>query len=168
MHGIRWVAIASLLGPAACANLWGFDTLISSGQGGGHDAGDDGASDADDAALDEDVVTPGSDSPDESSVPGGCNLANSGACRSHCAGDASPCGCLADDGTHTSYCGVTGSGISGASCASDTDCAPGYGCMASNRTCSHWCRQGTTVCPIGVCNTNASLIYDGADYGFCY
>jgi hypothetical protein len=166
MHGVRWVAIASLLGPAACANLWGFDNLTPGSQDGGKDGGDESSADGDAASADDDA---GGDEPsDESSVPGGCNLSNSGTCKYHCAGDASPCGCLSDQVTHTTYCGVTGSGTSGMSCSTDTDCAPGYGCMASNRTCSHWCRQGTTVCPVGVCNLDPSLVFNGAGYGFCY
>jgi hypothetical protein len=164
MPGIRWVAIASLLGPAACANVWGFANLTPGGQDGGDDGGPDGT----DGAQDEDTRAQGNDAADEDAVPGGCNLANSAACRYHCAGDASPCGCLSDSVAHTSYCGVTGSGVSGAACSTDTDCAPGYGCRASTQTCSHWCRQGFTVCPIGVCNTDPMLTYNGALYGFCY
>jgi hypothetical protein len=165
MHGLRWVAIASLLGPAAaCANVWGFETLVPREGDGGSDA----SGDSDDAAQDVEAGMAESDASDEGMVAGGCNLANSGVCKYKCTDDASPCGCLSDQFGAT-LCGVMGSGISGASCTSDTDCAPGYGCMASiPRTCSHWCRPGSTVCPVGVCNTGMGLMYNGALYGFCY
>lgn len=140
MRGLRWVAIASLLGPVACANVWGFDNLTAGAQDGG-----------------------------QSDAQGGCNLASNGACKFACAGDASPCGCLSDPVAHTSYCGATGTGVSGAPCSSDRECAPGYGCMqSSTRTCSPWCLPPTSGCPIGACHTNSMLTYNDASYGFCY
>jgi hypothetical protein len=167
----RVAAVASLLGLAACANVWGFANLTSedrdasvSGEGSTNDSagqGDSGSG-GDDATLDAD-----DGSADAGHSP--CNLGNSSACRGKCPGNASPCGCLVDYGTRTTSCGVTGNSGQGSSCSSDLDCSPGYGCMMSTSVCTHWCRPASTTCPVGTCHTDPTLVFNGNEqFGFCY
>jgi hypothetical protein len=99
---------------------------------------------------------------------GSCNLANSGVCRGQCPANASPCGCLPIPGTQTTTCGVAGSSLQGATCSSDSDCEPGYGCLMTLGTCAHWCRPVTT-CPFDTtCQPDPSVTYDGLVYHYCY
>jgi hypothetical protein len=160
MEPARWVTAASLVGLAACANVWGFANLTSEDRDGGAGPGDGGAGDGggEDGTLDADGAA------------ATCNLANSAACHGKCTDDASPCGCLVDLGTRMTSCGLTGSGSQGATCSSDPDCAPGYGCYMATGRCSHWCRPASTTCPAGTsCHTDPTLIFNnGEQFGFCY
>ena len=145
MGPARWVTAASLVGLAACANVWGFANLTSEDRDGG----------------------PGS----EGAAPPTCTLANSSACLGKCLDDASPCGCLVDLGTRMTSCGLTGGGSQNAACSSDLDCAPGYGChTAATGQCSHWCQPASTPCPAGTsCQTDSTLIFNSNEqFGFCY
>ncbi len=164
MGWLRRVAVASLVGATGCANVWGFADLTSDDQDSAADGPSDGATeDSGDSDGSRDMdggISSGGDGSD-------CSLANSTICRGMCPGDASPCGCLADPTSGTSYCGSTGSGMEGAPCFGDTDCAPGYGCPSTSMKCSRWCRP-TTVCPTGTSCHDAALVFNGETYGFCY
>jgi hypothetical protein len=99
---------------------------------------------------------------------GQCNLANSTVCRGQCPGNDTTCGCLPDPGTQTTNCGITGTGGQGSACSSDTDCAPGYGCVATIGICAHWCRP-TTACPINTtCQANPFFTSNGETFHYCY
>jgi len=62
------------------------------------------------------------------------------------------------DGFSSSYCAPSGTGVSGSSCTSDSDCGPGFDCGGFN--CFRLCTDTSMNCP-GNCVTN------GATYGYC-
>jgi hypothetical protein len=168
MRPVRWVTAMSLVGLPACANVWGFANLTSED----HDAmGADGST-SDSTAPGDGPAEGGAldaDAGQDVAAQNPCNLGNSSGCRGKCPNDASPCGCLVDYGTRTTYCSVTGTGGQGTGCGSDLDCAPGYGCLMSTGQCTHWCRPTSTTCPVGTCNTSSSLIFNtNEQFGFCY
>jgi hypothetical protein len=147
MATARWVTAALLLGLAACANVWGFANLTSEDH---NDAGD------------------GSAGGDATNSP--CSPGNGTGCSGKCAGDASPCGCLVDLGSLTTYCGVAGTGAPGSSCTADLNCGPGYGCQTTTDQCTRWCGPGSPACPTGTsCHIDTTLVLNGNEqFGFCY
>jgi hypothetical protein len=162
-----WVSSAGL----GCAPIFGIDApnpVPEPDAGGAVDASVDDARDAsssDDATQE---VGQGTDAGTDGSLVA-CSLASGGSCRGQCPGNASPCGCLLDPTAQTAHCGVAGSGGQGQHCASDADCAPGFGCLMTMGICAHWCRPGWTLCPPGtICQSTPSVTSDGEFFGYCY
>jgi hypothetical protein len=157
--------LAGLLGVGigACANVWGFAELTSENRDAAQDSP---GGDAGDGEADAGTMADAADS--ASSDAGGCNLANDSICTGKCAGNATPCGCLPNATTKTSYCGVAGTGRQGTNCSTDLDCAPGYGCLMTTGQCAHWCRP-TTTCPTGTtCQNYPQVMYNGAEvFKYC-
>jgi hypothetical protein len=163
-------ALAAMLGVGApaCANIWGFADLTSENRDAAPDSGVASGDAGDGGARDGTAPTP--DGTSDAVGTTGCNLASNSICRGKCPGDASPCGCLPDPATQTSYCGVTGTGMQDSPCSTDLDCAPGYGCMTTMVPpfCAHWCRP-TTTCPgTTVCQNSPSITYNGEVFKYCY
>jgi hypothetical protein len=165
MRGSARAVVAGLLcvGVGACANIWGFAELTSENRDAEVDSGPTG----DEAGDGTQTSADGSDGASDAGRAG-CNLASSSVCTGKCARDASPCGCLTNPTSQTTYCGVAGTGSQGTNCSSDLDCKPGYGCMTTTGSCAHWCRP-TTTCPTGTtCQNNPTVTYNGEFFNYCY
>lgn len=76
----------------------------------------------------------------------------------------------------TTSCYASGAGTQGTTCASSSDCAPGYWCLNSSTSglvCSHYCNVHQPSCPAGgtcsmVQDANMqSVIIGGVTYGGC-
>jgi hypothetical protein len=157
--------LAGLLGVGigACANVWGFAELNSENRDAAQDSSGGDSGDAEGGAGTMDAA----DGASSDAGTGGCNLANDGICSGKCSGNATPCGCLPNPTTKTSYCGVAGTGHQGANCSTDLDCAPGYGCLMTTGQCAHWCRP-TTTCPTGTtCQNNPQVTYSSEVFKYC-
>jgi hypothetical protein len=102
-----------------------------------------------------------------------CDLTNNNGCP--VAGTA--CGVAQEQAGQMRFftvCSQSGKGTQGASCKTNSDCAPTYGCVTTNgmSQCAKWCNQGNPVCPGGtLCeavNINGQEIQVGATvYGVC-
>ncbi len=169
----RALAFLLLLGPAACANVWGFADLTSEDRDAGptpEASSQDSTAGSRDGASSFDTGSSAADAAPDASSGSGCNLANGSVCRGVCPGNAAPCGCLPDPSSQTSYCDVVGSGMQNATCTTDADCAPGYGCRTTMGMglCSHWCKPSTT-CPGGTsCRSFPTFTLGSAHYNYCY
>jgi hypothetical protein len=70
--------------------------------------------------------------------------------------------------TNTQYCGDVGAGLQGVGCADDLACAAGYGCDPSTFHCEHWCRLGSTMCPMSTaCDLEAGVFFANEAFGRC-
>jgi hypothetical protein len=73
----------------------------------------------------------------------------------------------ADGGVFTD-CEAPGTGGTGDSCSTDTDCQKGFGC--STQTCYQWCElsPATTTCVTRTCTGPAVATVNGISYAFCH